>query len=43
MSGAKGLPQTSSNVARVIFPVTVELADRWVTLSGLEDTHRTAT
>ena len=27
MSGAKGLPQTSSNVARVIFPVTVELAD----------------
>ena len=27
MSGAKGHPQTSSNVARVIFPVTVELAD----------------
>ena len=37
MSGAKPLPQTTPNVARVIFPVTVELADLMVTLSGPED------
>ena len=37
MSGAKPLPQTTPNVAQVIFPVTVELADLVVTLSGPED------
>ena len=37
MSGAKGLPQTSPNVAQVVFPVDVELADLMVTLSGPED------
>ena len=36
-SGAKALPQTSPNVAQVIFPVDVELADLAVTLSGPED------
>ena len=39
MSGAKGLPQTTPNVAQVIFPVDVELADLMVTLSGPEDTN----
>ena len=37
MSGAKGLPQTTPNVAQVIFPVDVELMDLMVTLSGPED------
>ena len=37
MSGAKAMPQTSPNVAQVMFPVDVELADLMVTLMGPED------
>ena len=37
MSSAQGLPQTTPNVAQVMFPVDVELVDLMVTLMGPDD------